>query len=144
MTSYSPWDRCSSDFAALRIFIRMLLLALLVSVGQRVYAQSVSITNLGANQATLNLSGMSAGTAYITLLDGGAICGSAAQIKAGEDNKGAAAFRTGSLALSASVSGAYTVRNLMENTNFSVCVTDAAGATASASFTTNTKASYNS
>jgi hypothetical protein len=82
----------------------------------------ISTANPGANQVTLELTSSAAGTGYFTLL-ADAKCGTAAQTVAGQDSAGAAAFRIGSLPLTAKVAGIYTVKNLTASTAYTICFT---------------------
>jgi MBG domain/IPT/TIG domain len=94
--------------------------------GAPMYAATGSIftANVGANQVTLELTSSATGTGYFTLLPGASTtCGTAAQTVAGENSAGAAAFRTGSLRLTATVAGNYTVKNLTASTAYTVCFT---------------------
>ena len=80
--------------------------------------------NLGANQVTLVLQSSDTGSGYFTLLLGsGAASGTGTQVKAGQDSTGATAPYQGSLSLTANTAGRYTVRNLTENTSYTVCFT---------------------
>jgi hypothetical protein len=84
----------------------------------------VGTSNLGANQVTLSLQSSQTGTGYLTLLTGsGTACGTGTQVKAGQTSTGSAAFRRGSLKLTANVAGAYTVRNLVQSTAYTACFT---------------------
>ena len=97
----------------------------------------VTTANLGANQVTLQITSASGGTGYITLLQGvGATCGTAAQTAAGQDSTGAAAFRQGSLNLTAGTAGTYTFRNLLQTSSYTACVTDGTVTPVSSAFTT--------
>jgi len=81
-------------------------------------------SNLGANQVTLGLESSATGTGYFTLLAGtGTVCGTGTQVKNGQSSTGAAAFRRGSLKLTANTAGAYTVRNLLQSSAYTVCFT---------------------
>lgn len=72
--------------------------------------------------ATLTMQSPKTGKGYFTLLPGtGTTCGSATQIKNGQDSGGGAAFRYGSLPLTADTAAVYTVRNLLESTAYTVC-----------------------
>jgi hypothetical protein len=106
-------------------------------------AQTITTSNLGANQVTLNLTADSTGTGYFTVLSGnGATCGDAAQTAAGKDSTGTV-VRHGSLALTANTAGQYTVRNLWESRAYTVCFTpDGSTAPASLSFTTNSETAF--
>ena len=84
----------------------------------------VKTSNLGANQMTLTFWSRAPGNGWFTLLVGSDTpCGTVAQIKAGQDSTGVAAFRRGSLRLPANKAVTYTVRNLMQSTAFGVCFT---------------------
>ncbi len=81
-------------------------------------------SNVGVNMATLNLQASATGTGYFTLLAGtGAACGSGTQVKAGQTAGGATAPYHGSLPLNANTPGIYTVRNLTQNTGYTICFT---------------------
>ncbi|MBK8476196.1 MAG: hypothetical protein IPL39_07725 [Opitutaceae bacterium] len=84
-----------------------------------------AISNLGANQVTLTLRSSATGTGYFTLLTGSETAGTPAQTAAGQILGGAAAFRHGSLPLTAATNGTYTVCNLSSNTHYAVCFTAA-------------------
>ena len=92
----------------------------------------------GANMATLTLQSSAAGTGYFTLLSGkSTTCGSSIQTKAGQGAY--AAFRIGSLPLSANTPANYTIQNLTANTTYTVCFTaaDSSGTLATAPATAN-------
>ena len=124
----------SSRGARSRAAVGMLLAAAPIAT----HAQSIGMANLGANQVTLRLTSSASGTGYFTLLAGaGATCGTAAQTKTGQNSAGAAAFRFGSLPLTAAVTGTYTVKNLMASTRYTVCFTpDGSAAPVAANVTT--------
>ena len=83
-----------------------------------------STTNVGANMATLVLQSGDTGSGYFTLLYGSnASCGTGTQVKAGQTDSGAAAPYSGSLLLTANTDGNYTVRNLTQSTDYTVCFT---------------------
>jgi len=101
-------------------------------------AQTITLSNLGANQITLNLTSTTTSTGYFTIVTGSASCGSAAQTESGESSNAAAAYRIGSLALTANVASAYTVGSLVASTAFTACFTpDGTTAPVTQSFTTN-------
>jgi len=82
------------------------------------------VENMGANLATLVLQSSDSGSGYFTLLAGSsAPCGSAAQIKAGQNSNGDPAPYHGSLPLVAETPGRYTVRNLTQSAAYTVCFT---------------------
>ncbi len=123
----------------------MTLVVAFVCGGLSAAAQGLSspiTSNLGANQVTLTLQSSATGTGYFTLLTDGETAGSAAQTAAGQNSVSATAFRHGSLPLTATIDGTYTVHNLTENTHYTVCFTADNGSTlaadvdASVSFTT--------
>lgn len=122
----------------LRLWGRFLGLAAMVAVlPVSVSGQVASISNVGANQVTLGLTAQASGTGYFTLLAGTANCGSATQTVNGQNSSGAAAYRRGSLPLSAGTAGSYTVRNLTQDTAYTVCFTpDGNTAPVSTSFST--------
>ncbi len=100
------------------------LAALPALFGGAVYAQTIATSNLHANQVTLGLTSGATSTGYFTLLQGsGAACGTATQVRAGQTGTGALAYRHGSLPLSATVAGSYTVRGLRATTSYTVCFT---------------------
>ena len=102
-------------------------------------AQSIATANLGANQVTLQLTSTTTGTGFFTLLPGsGTTCGTATQTAAGENSSGTAAIH-GSLPLTASTAGSYTVRNLAVSTAYTACFTPD-GTTAPISTNVNTAA----
>jgi hypothetical protein len=75
--------------------------------------------HVAAGMATLVLQSSATGTGYFTLLHGsGAVCGTGAQVKAGQYGTGVTAPYHGSLPLIADTAGRYTVRNLMESTPY--------------------------
>ena len=81
-----------------------------------------SFENVGAGMATLRLQASADGTGYFTLLTGSnTACGTAAQVKAGLTSAGATASYHGSLPLTANTQGKYTVRNLTQLTDYTVC-----------------------
>ncbi len=81
-------------------------------------------TNLGTNQVTLNLTSSATGTGYFTLLSGSnAACGTGDQVKLGQTAGGVTAPYHGSLPLTATVAGLYTLHNLPQTTAFTVCYT---------------------
>ncbi len=85
--------------------------------------------DIGANIATLTLKADSTGTGYFTVLTGsGMTCGSGTQVKNGQASTGAAAYRRGSLALTANTLSSYAVRNLTQSTDYTVCFTADDGA----------------
>jgi len=106
---------------------------------------TIGTANLEANQVTLQLTSSASGTGYFTLLPGsGATCGTAAQTAAGEDATGTVVIH-GSLSLTASTQGQYTVRNLMASTAYTVCFTpDGVNGPVNASFTTAAAATLSS
>ncbi len=80
--------------------------------------------NVGAGMATLILQSGDTGKGYFTLLAGsGTACGTGTQVKGGQDSTGAPALRQGSLPLIANTAGRYTVRNLMQNSTYTICFT---------------------
>ena len=80
--------------------------------------------NVGSNIATLVLQSNASGIGYFTMLSGnGTACGTASQIKAGQDANGKTAPYHGSLKLVANTNGLYTVRNLWQNNAYTVCFT---------------------
>ncbi|MDK9717614.1 MAG: InlB B-repeat-containing protein [Trichlorobacter sp.] len=80
--------------------------------------------NLGANQVTLTLQASQSGTGYFTLLPGSdAACGTGTQVKNGQNSSGTIAYRHGSLPLTANSAGRYTVRNLLQSSDYTVCFT---------------------
>ena len=80
--------------------------------------------NVGAGMATLLLQASADGTGYFTLLAGSnTACGTAAQVQAGLTSTGATAPYHGSLPLTANTQGKYTVRNLTQVTDYTVCFT---------------------
>jgi hypothetical protein len=91
-----------------------------------------STENVGANIATLLLQSSDAGTGYFTLLSGSnADCGTGNQVSKGLDSLGNQAFRIGSLPLSADTTATYTIRNLAQDSAYTVCFTaDSSGDTA--------------
>ena len=103
---------------------------------------STTTSNLGTNQFTLSVTGTGGGTltGYFTLLAGsGTACGTATQIKAGQDSSNAAALHFGSLPLATGVAGSYTIRNLTQSTPYTACViadNGASSTTASVNLTT--------
>ncbi len=87
-------------------------------------------TNLGANQVTLQLRSSATGTGYFTILPGAsATSGTGAQVKAGRDASNVAAFRFGSLPLTANTTTSYTIGNLVAGTAYTVCFTADDGTT---------------
>lgn len=81
-------------------------------------------SNVSAAMVTLTLQSDTTGTGYFTLLSGsGTACGTGLQVSNGEDSSGAAAYRIGSLALTADTPSSYTVRNLAESSDYTVCFT---------------------
>ena len=80
--------------------------------------------NSGANQATLVLQSAGSGTGYFTLQTGNvASCGTASQVVAGQSSTGITAPYHGSLPLTANTTGRYTVRNLTQQTTYTLCFT---------------------
>ena len=80
-------------------------------------------TTVGANMATLTLKSDSGGTGYFTMLPGsGASCGTGTKVAFGPYSTGS---YHGSLPLTANVPGNYTVRNLTQNSSYTVCFTAA-------------------
>ena len=80
--------------------------------------------NVGANQATLLLQSGGTGTGYFTLQSGSSTpCGTGAQVMSGVTGTGVIAPYHGSLPLSANVAGRYTVRNLTQQSTYTVCFT---------------------
>lgn len=98
--------------------------------------------NPGANQVTLQLTSTATGTGYFTLLAGAsATCGTATQTAAGLSSAETTAYRIGSLQLTTSVTGSYTVKNLTASTAYTVCFTpDGTATLVTANVTTNTGA----
>lgn len=81
-----------------------------------------TVSNLGANQATLTFQASYDSIGWFTLLAGSNVpCGSANQVKAGLDSANKTAYRRGSLSLIGSTPGHYTVRNLSGNTQYTIC-----------------------
>ncbi|MDK9716480.1 MAG: IPT/TIG domain-containing protein [Trichlorobacter sp.] len=81
-----------------------------------------TLSNLGANQATLTFQASYDSIGWFTLLAGSNVpCGSANQVKAGLDSANNTAYRRGSLSLIGSTPGHYTVRNLSGNTQYTIC-----------------------
>ena len=107
-------------------FLLVLFLTLVSQSAFAVGLLTVTTANLGANQVTLQITSPNAGKASLTLLQGSATCGTAAQTAAGTDSTGTAAFRIGSLTLVSATTGSYTVRNLMQSTAYTACIADAA------------------
>ena len=112
---------------AYNIIVNILVFVLLL--GSTALAATPTLTtpatsNQGSNQVTLSLQADTTGTGYFTLLPGsGTACGSGAQVQAGQDAIGSAAFRKGSLPLTASTPGSYTIRNLTASTAYTACFT---------------------
>jgi len=85
-----------------------------------------NLENVGAGMATLLLQTSEDGTGYFTLLAGmDTACGTAAQVQAGLTSTGTTAPYHGSLPLTADTQGRYTVRNLTQLTDYTVCFTAA-------------------
>ena len=128
--------------------MRSALLALCVGSGAAQAAVTVSVGSpVSAGMATFTLQSTTAGTGYLTVLEGtGATCGSVVETQAGQASGGAVdAYRRGSLVLTASTNASYTVRNLAAGIGYKVCATDTAGTNvASATFTTPAMATYTS
>ena len=105
----------------------MLALTLFTSVGSVLAAPTLTtptMSNVGTNQITLNLTSSDTGTGYFTLLNGsGTACGTGAQVKAGQTSASTAAARFGSLPLVAATTAPYTLRNLFQTTAYTVCFT---------------------
>lgn len=81
-----------------------------------------TVSNLGANQATLTFQASYDSIGWFTLLAGSNVpCGSANQVKAGLDSGNNTAYRRGSLSLIGNTPGHYTVRNLSGNTQYTIC-----------------------
>ncbi len=80
--------------------------------------------NVGANQVTIILQSGGTGTGYFTLLnESGATCGTAAQVMGGQTSAGSTAPYHGSLPMVANTAGRYTIRNLMQQSVYTVCFT---------------------
>ena len=80
--------------------------------------------NIGANISTIIIQSSNTGRGYLTLLAGNdANCGSGSQVKAHKDNIGATAPYNGSIDLTADIPSRYTVRNLAQNTDYTICFT---------------------
>ena len=107
------------------VLVSLLLLILQAGMAIAVPTLSSPLTsNLGANQVTLTLQSSATGTGYFTLLAGSnTACGTGTQIYNGQDSSGAAALRFGSLPLTANTPSSYTVRNLTQSSNYTVCFT---------------------
>lgn len=128
----------------LHVLRRLLLasVALPLLVLHAAGAQTISTSNLGANQVTLGLTSPVSGTGSFTVLAAGASCGNAAQTANGQDRTGAAAFRRGSLMLTVGVAGSYTIHTLVGSSSYTVCFTpDGSTAPSSLAFTTLASAS---
>ncbi len=81
-----------------------------------------TVSNLGANQATLTFQASYDSIGWFTLLaDSNVPCGSANQVKAGLDSANNTANRRGSLSLAGNTPGHYTIRNLSGNTQYTIC-----------------------
>ncbi len=106
-----------------------IFLVLLFCWAARLFAAPPVLTpptteNVGANLATLILQSGGTGTGYFTLLTGSdAPCGSATQVVAGQTNAGITAPCHGSLPLNADATGRYTIRNLTQQSPYTVCFT---------------------
>ncbi len=121
----------------------MLALTMVTWAGSVMAAASLptpTMTNLGANQVTLNLTSSTTGTGYFTLQKGsGVACGSAAQVKLGQTAGSVTAAYHGSLPLTAAVAGLYTQHYLTQNSAYTVCFANTVGvSTGTANFTTTT------
>jgi hypothetical protein len=88
-----------------------------------------------AGFVTFALQSGSAAPGHLALLPAGASCGTVAQIQAGLDGTGGPALRRGSMALPAGAGTRYTVRNLAQGSNYTVCATNGTE-TASTAFST--------
>ncbi len=107
----------TADYAAVR---GTQSLTIIPAVATTLTAPTVS--NLGANQATLTFQASYDSIGWFTLLAGSNVpCGSANQVKAGLDSANNTAYRRGSLSLTGNTPGHYTVRNLSGNTQYTIC-----------------------
>ncbi|NVN92962.1 MAG: fibronectin type III domain-containing protein [Desulfuromonadales bacterium] len=80
--------------------------------------------NIGANMVTLALQSSGTGTGYFTLLSGsGTACGTGTQVAAGQDSTGTMAPFHSSLPLTVNTQGLFTVRNLTQHTDYTICFT---------------------
>lgn len=122
-------------------FLRAALLVVGFAGGGAQAAISVVSTTHSAGMVTVTLNSTSAGTGYLTLLPAGQSCGSTAQTLAGQNSTGAAAYRKGSLVLAAGTDARYTVRNLAQASDYTLCATNGADDT-SAAFSTTAMAAF--
>lgn len=105
-------------------FLMFTLLAPMLCIAAAPTPAVPIIESVGANQATLILQSDASGTGYVTVLPGnGAVCGTGTQIAAGQNSAGTMAPYHGSLPLTASTPGRYTIKNLAQSSSYTVCFT---------------------
>ena len=123
--------------------LRSALFALCVGSGSAQAAAAIRIVSTvpSAGMVTVTLNADVAATGHLTLLQGIASCGSAAQIAAGQNSGASPAYRKGSLALAAGVDTSYTVRNLLQAATYTLCATNGVDI-ATAAFSTAAMAAY--